>query len=184
MPLSLDLPDSNVRPKELFITFSKIGLQGFGGCMPWVYAEIVEKRKWLNPQEFAELLALGQILPGANVTNFSAMLGYRFCGFRGAIAASLGLFLFPLIVAIGFATLYGHYGHLEAVQGALRGVTAVACGLIISTGIKLAKAQPRSLKALVTGLLVLVGIGIFAFPLPWVVFVLAPLSLLAEAKLR
>ena len=74
-----------ITPIELFLTFSRLGLMGFGGVMPWVYREIVEKKKWLAPQEFAELLAMGQILPGANVTNLSAMLGYRFAGFRSLL---------------------------------------------------------------------------------------------------
>jgi len=172
-----------VKPAELFLTFSKLGLLGFGGVMPWVYTEIVENKKWLTAVAFSELLAMGQIIPGANVTNFSAMLGYRFCGLRGAAAAMLGLFTFPLGVAIGFATLYQHFGHLEVVQGSLRGITAIAAGLIISTGIKLAKAQPRTIQALVSGILALVAVGLLKFPLPWVVLTLAPLGLFAEAKL-
>ena len=156
---------------------------GFGGVMPWVYREIVEKKKWLNPQEFAELLAMGQILPGANVTNLSAMLGYRFAGFRGALAATSGLLTLPLGIAIGFAVLYERYGELPAVQGGLRGVTAVVAGLILSTGFKMAKAQPRSVQAFILGALALAAVGLFKIPLLWVVLILAPVGLLFEARL-
>jgi chromate transporter len=171
-----------ISASEIFFTFSLIGLMGFGGVMPWVYREVVEKKKWMSPQEFSDLLAMGQILPGGNVTNFSAMFGYRFAGFRGAFAGLAGLFSIPFVIVIIFGILCQRYGHLEMVQAALRGITAVVAGLVIVTGIKLARGQALNLRFFIFGVATLLGVGFLSWPLLMVVLVLAPLALLIERR--
>lgn len=169
-------------PSELFWTFSRLSLKGFGGVLPWAYQEIVEKKKWLSSQEFAELLAVGQIVPGANITNVSVMLGYRFGGVRGALAAVTGLLGFPFVIIVILGILYQRFGSIPAVHSALHGVTAVVAGLVLVTGFKLLQGQPRSWRLFVFALLALLGVGVFQWPLLYVVLVLAPLSLFAEAR--
>lgn len=172
-----------IKPSELFCTFALLSILGFGGVAAWVYRAIVEQKKWLDPVEFGELLGMGQILPGPNVTNFSAMLGYRFCGLRGAIAAVLGLLAPPFVLILGVGALYQRYGQLPAVQGALRGVTAVAAGLVIATGIKLALRLPRTAQAAATGAVTFIAVGILHFPLGWTILSVVPLAIAAEWRL-
>ena len=158
-----------ITPKELFLTFTTLSLSGFGGVAPWVYATIVDKKKWMTKEEFTELLAIGQILPGANVTNFSAMFGYRVCGWYGVIASMTGLLFCPFLIIISLGVLYKHYGNLLILQGALKGILAVATGLILLTGIKLMTAIDKMKRTLFFCLCSIILVTFFNWPLQIVV---------------
>ena len=80
-------------PTQLFITFTFIGLSGFGGVLPWARRTLVEQKKWLNAQEFNGLLGVCQLVPGPNIVNLAVCVGERFGGMRGAFAAVAGLML-------------------------------------------------------------------------------------------
>ena len=71
----------------------RLALRGFGGVLPWVHRALVEERGWLTREEFVELLALGQLLPGPNVINLAVMAGDRWFGWRGSVAAVAGMAL-------------------------------------------------------------------------------------------
>ena len=68
--------------------------------------ELVDKRGWLTREEFAETLSVGQVLPGPNIVNMALMIGDRFFGWRGALAAMAGLLLAPLAIVLVLAALY------------------------------------------------------------------------------
>ena len=127
-------------PGEMFIAFSVLALQGFGGVIAIAQREIVERRRWLTQAEFLEMLSAGQVLPGPNVVNLSLMLGDRFFGWRGVVASVGGMLLLPLLVVIAAAALYGRLSDVPAVAGALRGMGAVAAGMIVATGLKQVRA--------------------------------------------
>src|SRR5436305_12245874 len=91
----------------LFLAFLKMGLLGFGGVAPWVRHVIVEERRWMDDGEFASLLGLSQVLPGANTINTAVLLGDRFRGISGAAAAVLGLMAMPLAIAVATVEAYG-----------------------------------------------------------------------------
>ncbi len=121
-------------PGHLFITFTFIGLSGFGGVLPWARRTLVEQKKWLSAPEFNALLGVCQLVPGPNIVNLAVCVGQRFGGLRGAFAAVGGLMIAPMTVVILLALLYDHYGQFEQVQGMLRGISAVGVGLIAATG--------------------------------------------------
>ncbi len=73
---------------ELFLGFLTIGLLGFGGVAPWVRHVIVEERRWLSDKEFAEVLGVGQILPGPNTVNAAVIIGDHFQGPRSAYCSA------------------------------------------------------------------------------------------------
>src|ERR1043166_9163100 len=81
---------------EIFLTFTRIGASSFGGVNFWVRRVLIQEKRWITDEEFLQGLAIGQILPGPNVYNLSVMLGYRFGGLRGALAAAGGLLGAPL----------------------------------------------------------------------------------------
>src|SRR5437870_205858 len=123
----------------LFWGFLKIGLSGFGGVMPFARHMLIEQRRWLTEQEFTEVLSLAQFLPGPNIVNFSIIVGRRFQGPMGALAASLGLMLMPLVIILLLATAYAEFARIDAVRNACNGVSAAASGLILSVAFKMAK---------------------------------------------
>lgn len=131
-------------PTDLFVSFTLLALQGFGGVLAVVQHELVERKRWLTREEFVEEWAVAQIMPGPNVVNLSLMIGARCFGLRGALAAMAGLLAVPLLLVLLLAVAYAHYGSQPHIVGALRGMGAVAAGLIIASGIKLASALKSS----------------------------------------
>ncbi|WP_213954018.1 MULTISPECIES: chromate transporter [unclassified Variovorax] len=159
-------------PRDLFVSFTWLALQGFGGVLAVVQREMVEKKRWLSPDQFLEDWAVAQVLPGPNVINLALMIGDRYFGLRGAIAALAGMLAVPLVVILALAILYAQYAGHPQVAGALRGMGAVAGGLIAATGIKLVPQLRRNplgfgvCLAFVT--LVAIAIAALRWPLLWV----------------
>lgn len=157
---------------DLFFSFSILALQGFGGVLAIVQRELVEKKQWLTQEEFLEDWAVAQILPGPNVVNLSLMIGDRYFGFAGGLVALAGMLTFPLIIVLALAALFGGMAETGAAQGALRGMGAVAAGLIAATGIKLIGAMKHNVMGLAVcwgfAVLSFVAIGLLRVPLIWV----------------
>ena len=186
--MNLPPPQDHPQPRslsDLFISFSLLALQGFGGVLAVVQHELVERKRWLTREEFIEDWAVAQIMPGPNVVNLSMMIGSRYFGLPGALTALAGMLTFPLVVVLCMALAYSRFADDPQVAGALRGMGAVAAGLIIATGIKLISALERHplgkpacllLAALCFGavallqwplLYVLGGLGLLACVLTW-----------------
>src|SRR3954462_5191237 len=87
-------------PRDLFFSFTWLALQGFGGVLAIVQREMVEKKKWLTPEQFLEDWAVAQVMPGPNVINLALMIGDRYFGLRGALAAVAGMLTVPLFVIL------------------------------------------------------------------------------------
>ncbi len=123
--------------RELFWAFSWLSLQGFGGVLAVVHRELVEKRGWLTPQDFLEDWAVAQVMPGPNVCNLALMFGDRHFGWRGAFAALAGLLALPLLLLLSLGSLLGQLPDQAAIAGGLRGMGAVAAGLVAGSALKL-----------------------------------------------
>ena len=159
---------------ELFRVFNRLALQGFGGVLAVVQRELVEKKRWMTREEFVEEWAVAQIMPGPNVVNLALMIGDRYFGLRGALVAVAGMLAVPLLVVLGLALVYAQFADNPQVAGALRGMGAVAAGLITATGLKLMSALQKhplglALCALL-GALAFVAIALSKLPLAWVLF--------------
>lgn len=122
---------------DLFLSFTFMALQGFGGVLAVAQRVLCEQKRWLTPKEFAEDWAVSQVLPGPNVVNLAIMLGDRYFGIRGAVVAIAGLFFVPTILVLMLATIYNQYAMQPLVAGSVKGMGAVAAGLISATGLKL-----------------------------------------------
>jgi chromate transporter len=161
---------------ELFIAFTWLALQGFGGVLAVAQHELVERLRWLSKEQFVEMLSLSQVLPGPNVINLSLMFGDRHFGWRGALTAVAAMLAAPLVIVLALAALYVQFSAVPQVAGALRGMGAVASGLILATGLKLAPTLKRNPMGLWPCGLMLVScalaIGWLRWPLVWVVLVL------------
>lgn len=156
---------------DLFWSFTWLALQGFGGVLAVVQRELVEKKRWMTNDEFVEDWAVAQIMPGPNVVNLSIMIGERYFGWRGAVAALAGMLTFPLILVLTVAVVYAQFASQPAVAGALRGMGAVAAGLIAGMGLKLSstlRKHPLGL-AVCVGLVALtvIAMAVLRWPLFW-----------------
>lgn len=152
----------------LFAVFAAISLSGFGGVLVWARRTIVERRRWMTPEEFNDSFALCQVLPGPNIVNMSVVFGAKVHGIPGALAAFLGLLGPPTLIIVIVAALYARYGELAVLQRALAGVSAVAVGLFIATVAKMALpvARQRSWHAVIVVIGVFAAVGILRFPMP------------------
>ena len=157
---------------DLFVSFTLLALQGFGGVLAVVQRELVEKKRWLTREEFVEDWAVAQIMPGPNVVNLSLMIGARYFGFKGAMAALAGMLVAPLFVVLAVAVVYAQFAEHPAVLGALRGMSAVAAGLIAATGLKLFAALQKNVLGLplciALGVLCFIAIAVLRWPLAYV----------------
>jgi chromate transporter len=162
-------------PRDLFFSFTWLALQGFGGVLAIAQRELVEKKRWLTSDEFLEDWAVAQVLPGPNVINLALMLGDRHFGLRGALAALAGMLTAPLAVILALAVLYASFADNPQVAGALRGMGAVAAGLIGATGIRLIaplRRHPLGFAACLGFVaLVFAAIALARLPLGWVLLV-------------
>ncbi len=156
----------------LFWAFTGLALQGFGGVLAVVQREMVTRRQWLTNEEFIEDWAVAQILPGPNVVNLSIMIGDRYFGLRGAITAVLGILAIPTVLVLALALLYMHYSSIPQVAGALRGMGAVAAGLVMGAGLRLSSALKKHALgaplAVVFAVVTFVAIAILRLPLGWI----------------
>jgi len=157
---------------DLFWSFSILALQGFGGVLVVVQRELVEKKRWMTLEEFAEDWAVAQVLPGPNVVNMSLMIGGRYFGWRGALASLAGMLLFPTFIVLTLAILFAGIADEPSARGALRGLAAVAAGLIAATGLKLVPALKRNamgkLGCALVGAASFVAVAYLRLPLAWV----------------
>jgi len=175
-------------PTDLFVSFTWLALQGFGGVLAIVQRELVERKRWMTRDEFIEDWAVAQIMPGPNVVNLSLMVGSRYFGLKGALAALAGMLCVPLVVVLLLALLYAHYAAHPGVAGALRGMGAVSAGMIAATGLKLAGALTTNVLGLRTcaalGVLCFVAIALLRWPLVYVLLGLgSAASVMAYRKL-
>jgi chromate transporter len=173
-----------VSPPELFLEFAKLTLRSFGGALFWSRRMLVERRRWLSEQEFIELLALAQMLPGANGINLAVIVGYRFAGFTGAAAAVAGFLGAPLLTLIAIGAAYQTYGALPLVRDALSGMSAVAVGLLLAVAAKMCAVLQLQWRPWLFVALTFVGVGLLRWPLLAVVGALAPFAIASAWKER
>lgn len=170
----------------LFIAFAKMSLAGFGGVLVWARRAIVEQHRWMTPEDFNETFALCHFLPGPNIVNLSVVFGARIRGIPGAVAAFAGLLGPPVVIVTFLAVLYARYGDVESLRRTLAGVSSVAVGLLFAVIARmmlplLKRREPLSLIVLVA---VFAAVGLMRWPLPIVLLVACPISILFTITMR
>lgn len=159
---------------ELFIGFAKIGLMGFGGVAAIARHVIVEERRWLSEDDYAAVLGLGQVLPGANTVNASVIIGSRALGISGACMAVAGIMAPPLVVLIILATVYDSAIDQPLVRDGVAGAASAAAGVVIGTALKMARNLRPDWRGLLTGTAAVIGAGFAQVPLALLLAVLIP----------
>ncbi len=153
-------------PTDLFVSFTVLALQGFGGVVAVVERELVERKRWLTQDEFLEDWAVAQVMPGPNVVNLSLMIGARYFGLKGALTALAGMLLMPLLLVLVLAVVHAQIGSHPGVAGAFRGMAAVSAGMFAAMALKLSGALKRN-----------------PIPLPWCI-VIAGVSFVLMALVK
>lgn len=127
---------------ELFLLFFKIGLFTFGGgyaMISLISHEVVEKKKYIDGEEFSDLVAIAESTPGPIAINSATYIGYKKAGVLGAIAASIGVVLPSLTIIYLISLFLGKILEYPLVQKAFKGIQCGVSVLILSAGLKLMK---------------------------------------------
>lgn len=177
---TLASPLAGVSRAQLFTSFLKMGLLGFGGVLPWARRVLVDERRWLDDREFAELIGLCQVLPGPNVVNLSVIIGARAQGPIGSLIAVTGILFVPVGVMLLIAMFYASVAHEPLARNAIAGASAAAAGLIIGTGMRLLLQTRPPLRGLVIGGAAFIAVGVLQWPLLSVIVVLIVVAVALE----
>jgi len=173
---------------SLFATFLRMGPLTFGGgyaLIPVIEKEIVEKRKWLQSEEVADIVAVSGSVPGAVAVNSATLIGYRIAGLGGALSALLGIFLPTFVLMIGLSLVYVQMKDNPKIEAAFLSIRATVVAMIVYAAIKIGKTAvvdfATGALAAVAVCLLLFG-GSFVHPV-WVI-VFGALAGIAVVKIR
>lgn len=138
---------------QLFCSFFKIGAFTFGGgwaMISIIEKEIVDKRRWIAREEFLDLLAVAQSLPGILAVNISVAVGDKLRGMKGSLAAAAGCILpsFMMILAIAIFLTPDLIKNNETLSAIFKGVRPAVVALIIAPVITSAKAAKIGWKTI------------------------------------
>jgi chromate transporter len=173
--------DQRVTLAAIFTEFLKVSLCSFGGGLVWARRSVVDQRRWMSEHEFADTLSLCQFLPGPNVIGVAVCVGAKLRGAIGALAALSGFVLIPCAIGFVLGALCLQTAKFPVLQNILGGVSAVAAGLLIATGVRLLVPHIGRPIAVLFAALAFAGSVFTGLPLLVVLLGLAPLSIAVAA---
>lgn len=156
---------------KLFYLFTKIGLFTIGGgyaVIPLIEKEILS-RGWLTSDEFYELLAITESLPGVFATNIAALVGYKIAGVKGGFVAALGTIIAPFIIIISIAIFFQKFQENIYVSKAFKALRPVVVALIAAPCFTAIKANKMTLSTLIIPTLALILMWFFNVSPIWIV---------------
>lgn len=129
--------------RRLFTTFFKIGIFTFGGgyaMIPMIEAEVVDRYKWIEKDEFLDLIAVAQSCPGVFAANISIFIGYKMKKTPGAVAACLGACLPSFLIILAIAMFFRRFQDNPVVESIFRGIRPCVVALIAAPTFSLARS--------------------------------------------
>ena len=136
---------------QLFYTFFKIGAFTLGGgyaMLPMVEKAVVDKKKWIGSDEFWDMIAIVQSLPGVFAVNTALYVGRRIAGLKGGLAAMLGAILPSFIIILLIATLFKDYKDNPTIERIFKGIRPCVVALILAPSIRMIQSAKLTWKTL------------------------------------
>jgi len=131
----------------MFLSFLKIGAFTFGGgyaMIPIMQAEVVDKRKWINKDEFLDILVIAQSFPGAMAVNTSIFIGYKIAGKTGAVLALLGTILPSFLIILLVASCLMQFRDNHYVNLVFKGISAAVPVMVLAAVVSLSKSLKKN----------------------------------------
>ena len=150
----------------LFFTFFKIGLFTFGGgyaMIALLEEEFIQRRKWLDKDEFLDMTAIAESTPGPVAINSATYLGYKLAGVPGAATATVAVCLPSFLIIYAISLFFEQFTQLTVIANAFKGIQVCVIYLIFSAGVRILKAldkSPFATGVLATVMLVMVGLSL------------------------
>ena len=148
---------------ELFIVFFKLGAFTIGGgiaMLPLLQNTLIKEKKWFTEEEFLDIVAVCQSLPGIIAINMATFVGYKKRGFLGSLVSTIGVTLPSFVLILLIATFISNLGDNPYVMGAMAALRAAALGLVLVAVIQLAPKAVKNIWALMAAVLSFVLIAI------------------------
>ena len=145
----------------LFFTFFKIGLFTFGGgyaMIALLEEEFIQRRKWLDKDEFLDMTAIAESTPGPVAINSATYLGYKLAGVPGAATATVAV-----LIIYAISLFFEQFTQLTVIANAFKGIQVCVIYLIFSAGVRMLKAldkSPFATGVLAAVMLVMVGLSL------------------------
>ena len=150
----------------LFFTFFKIGLFTFGGgyaMIALLEEEFIQRRKWLDKDEFLDMAAIAESTPGPVAINSATYLGYKLAGVPGAATATVAVCLPSFLIIYAISLFFEQFTQLTVIANAFKGIQVCVIYLIFSAGVRMLKAldkSPFTTGVLAAVMLVMVGLSL------------------------
>ena len=131
----------------LFFTFFKIGLFTFGGgyaMIALLEEEFIQRRRWLDKDEFLDMTAIAESTPGPVAINSATYLGYKLAGVPGAAAATVAVCLPSFLIIYAISLFFEQFTQLTVIANAFKGIQVCVIYLILSAGMKMLKSLSRT----------------------------------------
>ena len=128
---------------QLFYTYLKIGTFTLGGgyaMLPLIQREVVDRKGWINEEEFLNMIALAQAAPGLIAVNSAIFIGWRVGGWRGVAGAVLGAVLPSFLIILAIAIVFTDWKEQPAVEAAFKGIRPAVVALIAAPILKMSKS--------------------------------------------
>ena len=150
----------------LFFTFFKIGLFTFGGghaMIALLEEEFIQRRKWLDKDEFLDMTAIAESTPGPVAINSATYLGYKLAKVPGAATATVAVCLPSFLIIYAISLFFEQFTQLTVIANAFKGIQVCVIYLIFSAGVRMLKAldkSPFATGVLAAVMLVMVGLSL------------------------
>ena len=162
----------------LFLAMMKIGLFTFGGGYAMIHlldGEFVGKRKWIDADEFSDLVVIAESTPGPIAINCSTYIGYRIEGLLGALAATLGMCIPSFTIIYLISLFFDRFLEIDAIASAFRGIQIAVVYLILSAGIKMIRKMKKtrfSIAVMAITLVSMLTLSLFAVNFSTIFYIL------------
>lgn len=150
----------------LFFTFFKIGLFTFGGgyaMIALLEEEFIQRRRWLDKDEFLDMAAIAESTPGPVAINSATYLGYKLAKVPGAATATVAVCLPSFLIIYAISLFFEQFTQLTVIANAFKGIQVCVIYLIFSAGVRMLKAldkSPFATGVLAAVMLVMVGLSL------------------------
>ena len=162
----------------LFLTMLKIGLFTFGGGYAMIALlenEFVEKKKWLEKDEFLDVAAIAESTPGPIAINAATYIGYKMLGFLGSLTATVAVCIPSFVIIYAISLFFDAFLSFTLVAYAFRGIQVCVIWLILSAGLKMLKQMRRTvfnILVLSTVILCMVAFSVFSVSFSTIFYIL------------
>ncbi|MGG1678140.1 chromate transporter [Neobacillus sp. NRS-1170] len=155
-----------MKQRDIFIAFFRSSMLGYGGgptTIPLVQKEVVERFKWMNNEEFGDVLAIANTLPGPIATKMAGYIGFRIGGVPGMLNAVFATILPTIILMVVLLNTLIQFKDLKWVQGMTKAVVPVVAVMLTVLTWEFVQSSVKGLKWFFTTLHILVALVLIEF---------------------